>query len=293
MMKRIQIPGNHWIGDGEPPFFTAEIGINHNGNLDIALEMIKKAKELGADAVKFQVKDVEEAHPKEMLDMPYNGPNSFGKTYREHKLALEFSHEQLKVIYDYAKKLDILCYSTPCNVNAVKRLEELGNPIYKIAGIFVTNLDLIKEICRTGKPILMSTGCSTVEEIDKAVDLIKKHTDQFALYHSVSCYPTEYKDMNLNAIPTLKNRYGCPVGYSAHERGVGVTATAIALGACMIERHFTLDRTMKGPDHASSLEPQGIELLIGRMRNLNLALGKPEIRIYDCELPNRKKFRGY
>jgi sialic acid synthase SpsE len=292
-MYRIKLTENIAVGDGLPPFIVAEIGINHNGRLELALEMIKKAKEIGVNAVKFQVKDVEEAHPKEMLDMPYEGPNSFGKTYREHKLALEFSQEQLKQIYEYARKLNIPCFSTPCNVNAVKRLEKLDNPFYKIASFHLTWHELVEEVCKTGKPIILSTGASTVEEIDKTVELIRKYGNPFALLHCVSSYPTEDKDINFSVIPSLRERYECPVGYSGHERGVGLTIAAVALGACIIERHFTLDRTMKGPDHASSIEPAGMQLLVSRAKRLFEAMGSPEITVYDCELANRKKFRGY
>jgi sialic acid synthase SpsE len=282
-----------WIGKDQPPIVVAEIGLNHNGKLDTALEMIKKAKDIGVNAVKFQVKDVEEAHPKEMLDMPYEGPNSFGKTYREHKQALEFSQNELEQIYDYAKKMNIICFSTPCNVNAVKRLEQLNNPIYKIASFHLTFSDILEEVCKTGKPIIMSTGASSIEEIDKAVELIRKYHENFALLHAVSCYPTEDKDMNLKQITSLQERYNCPVGYSGHEKGVGLCTSTIAMGACVIERHFTLDRTMKGPDHAASVEEEGFRLIVDRTHRLYQALGTAEIRVMDCELANRKKFRGY
>jgi len=292
-MEKIQLTKDVWIGKGESPLIVAEIGLNHNGNLDLALEMIKKAKTIGIDAVKFQVKDVEEAHSKEMLDMPYEGPNSFGKTYREHKQALEFSQEELEQIYDYAKKLNIICFSTPCNVSAVKRLEKLNNPIYKIASFHLTFSDIIEEVCKTGKPIIMSTGASSMEEIDKAVEIIRGYHKNFALLHAVSCYPTEDKDLNLRQIFSLQERYNCPVGYSGHERGVNLCTSVVAIGACVIERHFTLDRTMKGPDHASSVEEDGFRLIVDRAHRLYDALGTSEIRVMDCELANRKKFRGY
>jgi sialic acid synthase len=292
-VDKIQLTNDVWIGKDQPPIVVAEIGLNHNGKLDTALEMIKKAKDIGVNAVKFQVKDVEEAHPKEMLDMPYEGPNSFGKTYREHKQALEFSQNELEQIYDYAKKMNIICFSTPCNVNAVKRLEQLNNPIYKIASFHLTFSDILEEVCKTGKPIIMSTGASSIEEIDKAVELIRKYHENFALLHAVSCYPTEDKDMNLKQITSLQERYNCPVGYSGHEKGVGLCTSTIAMGACVIERHFTLDRTMKGPDHAASVEEEGFRLIVDRTHRLYQALGTAEIRVMDCELANRKKFRGY
>lgn len=292
-MDSIKITENRRIGENEPPFVIAEIGNNHNGDLNLAFKLIKIAKEIGVDAVKFQVKDIEKAFSKELLDAPYVNDNSFGKTYREHKIALEFSEEQLKQIYDYAKNLDIICFSTPFDTNSVDLLERIDNPIYKISSFHVTDLALIEYVCKTGKPILLSTGMSTINEIDKAIDLIRKYTNQFVLLHCVSCYPTEDKDINLRVIPTLRSRYDCQVGYSGHERGVAICTSAIALGACVIERHFTLDRTMKGPDHASSVEPPGMSLIVNRAKRMFDAMGNPNKTVLDCELKNRKKFRGY
>lgn len=292
-MNKVRLTQTRTVGEGEPPFIIAEIGNNHNGSLDMAFQLIKKAKEVGADAVKFQVKNIEKCFSKELLDSSYTNEHSFGKTYREHKIALEFSEEQLRQIYDYAKKVDIICFSTPFDTDSVDLLERLDNPMYKISSFHVTDLPLIKHICKTNKPIILSTGMSTIDEIDKAVDLIRKSTNQFVLLHCVSCYPTADDDVNLNVIPSLRTRYDCPVGYSGHERGVAISASAVALGACVIERHFTLDRTMKGPDHASSVEPLGMNHIVTRARRLLTAMGSPNKTVLDCELKNRKKFRGY
>lgn len=292
-MNKIKLTENRSIGKDEPPFIIAEIGNNHNGQLDIAFDLIKKAKEIGVDAVKFQIKDVELAFDKELLDKTYAGENSFGNTYREHKEALEFSEEQMKQIYEFARKINIICFSTPFDVNSVDLLEKLGNPIYKISSFHVTDLKLIEKIAKLNKPILMSTGMSTIDEIDKAVELIKKHTDKLALFQCTSCYPTNDEDINLKVIKTLENRYDCPVGYSGHERGTTITVASVVIGACMIERHFTLDRTMKGPDHASSVEPIGMETIVKRTNRVFTGLGISAKNILDCELVNRKKFRGY
>lgn len=293
MMEKIQLHHDRYVGEDELPFIIAEIGNNHNGDINLAKKMIKICKEINVDAVKFQVKDIETAFPKALLDKPYEGPNSFGKTYREHKLALEFSKDQLKIIYDYAKELGIICFSTPFDVNSVKMLEELDNPIYKISSFHVTHLKLIEEVAKTSKPIILSTGMSSIEEVDKAVELIKKIHENIVVLQCTSCYPTEDEDINLGVIPFLKNRYNCLVGYSSHERGVGITPASVILGARVIERHFTLDRTMKGPDHASSVEPTGMELIVKRSRRMFKALGDSEKKVLDCELTNRKKFRGY
>ena len=292
-MRKIKLTENREIGENQHPFIIAEIGNNHNGSIDTAIKLIKAAKESGADAVKFQVKNIEKSFSKELLDSPYINENSFGKTYREHKMALEFSEEQLKQLYDYATKLDIVCFSTPFDINSVEVLERIGNPIYKISSFHVTDLKLIEYVCQRKKPIIISTGMSTIEEIDKAVELIKKFTKDFIIMHCVSCYPTEDKDVNLNIIPTLKNRYNCPIGYSGHERGIAITASTVLLGCCVIERHFTLDRTMKGPDHASSVEPIGLNDIVTRSKKFFSAMGTSEKDVLDCELKNRKKFRGY
>ena len=292
-MYKIKINENKMIGENESPFIIAEIGNNHNGNLDTAKKLIESAKKAGADAVKFQVKNIEKSFAKELLDSPYVNENSFGKTYREHKMALEFSEEQMKQLYDFAAKIDIICFSTPFDIDSVDMLERIENPIYKISSFHVTDLKLIEYVCQTKKPIIISTGMSTVEEIDKAIELIKKYTKDFVVMHCVSCYPTEDKDINLNVIPTLKNRYNCPVGYSGHERGIAITASTVLLGSCAIERHFTLDRTMKGPDHASSVEPIGLNDIVTRSKKIFNAMGTSEKNVLDCELKNRKKFRGY
>ena len=178
-MNRIKLTENRWIGENEPPFIIAEIGNNHNGDFNMAFKLIKIAKEIGVDAVKFQVKNIEKSFSKELLDSSYVNENSFGKTYREHKQVLEFSEQQLKQIYDYAKKLDIVCFSTPFDIDSVDLLERIDNPIYKISSFHVTDLPLIERICKTKKPILISTGMSTIAEIDNAIDLIKKYTELY------------------------------------------------------------------------------------------------------------------
>jgi len=292
-MKKIKLPYSKFIGNDQTPFIIAEIGNNHNGNLELALELIKKAKECGVDAVKFQVKDIESSFPKELLDKPYENENSFGRTYREHKEALEFSKVELTKIYDYAKELEIICFSTPFDIKSVKLLEDLNNPIYKISSFHVTDLGLIEEICKTRKPIIMSSGMSTIDELDQAVNLIKKYTEDFVLLHCVSSYPTDDDDLNFNVIPTLKNRYNCIVGYSGHERGTVLCTSTILLGSRVIERHFTLDRYMKGPDHASSLESEGMSLVVKRAKRTFSALGTSDKRVLENELNSRKKFRGY
>jgi len=292
-MDKIQLTEQKWMGKNISPLIIAEIGNNHNGDLNIAFELIKIAKNIGVDAVKFQVKNIEKSFTKELLDSPYTNENSFGNTYREHKLALEFSEEELIQIYDYAKKLNIICFSTPFDIESVDLLERIGNPIYKISSFHVTDLPLIEYVCKTQKPIILSTGMSSIDEIDKAVKLMRQYTIQFTLMQCTSCYPTKDEDVNLSVIPKLRDMFDCPVGYSGHERGIAICTSAVALGACAIERHFTLDRTMKGPDHASSVESIGMREIVSRSRKIFSSLGNPNKTVLECELKNREKFRGY
>jgi sialic acid synthase len=292
-MRKIIITKDKSIGDGEPPFIIAEIGNNHNGSLEIAKQLIHKAKEVGVDAVKFQKKDVETAFSKELLDSPYLGPNSFGKTYREHKEFLELSISELAELKALAESLGLVFFVTPFDLISLEELETLDLDLYKISSFHVTDLALIERVCKTGKPIIISSGMSTLDEIDAAIELIRKYTQDFVLLHCTSSYPTDIPDINLSVIPSLKARYDCLVGYSGHERGVAISPGVVLLGACVIERHFTLDRTMKGTDHASSLEPQGMSLLVRRSHNFVRALGSSEKKVLESEMGNRKKFRGY
>jgi sialic acid synthase SpsE len=292
-LKTIRLSEEIVIGDGQPPLIIAEIGNNHNGSAEIARGLVKKAAELGAGAVKLQTKNPDQAFRAELLDRPYVNENSFGATYREHKYALELSEQETADLFEYARSLGVLAFSTPFDLDSVDLLERLGQPIYKISSFHVTDLELIKRVCTTGKPVMMSTGMSSWDEVDTAVALIKEHTDDLVLLQCTSSYPAEHEDLNLAVIPELRNRYGCLVGYSGHERGVGVGPGSVLLGSCVIERHFTLDRTMKGPDHAASLEPRGLDLLVKRSMGYWKAMGSATKQPLESELSNRAKFRGY
>jgi len=261
--------------------------------MNIAKQLVDAASKAKVSAVKFQTKDIETAFDQELLDKPYEGPNSFGKTYREHKQAIEFNKEQHREIFSYAKDLGVIPFSTPFDPKSVEMLEQLDVMLYKISSFHVVDNVLIHEVCSTKKPIILSTGMSTLEELDKAVDKLSSYHDQFALLHCVSSYPTDDKDVNLRNIVMLKERYNCLVGYSGHERGINICTASIPLSACVIERHFTLDRTMKGPDHAASVEPTGMELIVKHARQIENALGSYERHVLDTELDNRMKFRGY
>lgn len=291
--QTIQITADRAIGTGQKPFIISEIGNNHNGDIDNARKLIDQSVRAGVDAVKFQTKDIESAFSQKLLDAPYTGENSFGATYREHKQVLELSEEETVELKEYAIKQGVIFFSTPFDTISVEMLERIGQPIYKLASFHVTDLELIEAIVKTGKPLLMSTGMSTWEEVGAAVELIRKYTENFVVLQCTSAYPADFVDLNISAIPEIARRFDCLVGYSGHERGVGIAPGTVALGACVVERHFTLDRTMKGPDHAASLEFRGLDLLVKRTARYYEAIGVPEKIVMDSELGNRMKNRGY
>lgn len=281
------------VGNGQPAYIIAEIGNNHNGDFDMAIELVDRAIDCKADAVKFQVKDIETAFPKELLDSPYQGPNSFGKTYREHKQALEFSHEQYAEIKRYCDKKGIPFLCTPFDLPSLEFLISLDLPAYKIASFHLVDENLLRATCKSGKPLIVSTGMSTAEEIDRAVAIMREEKAEFALLQCTSSYPTKDEDVHLSVIPELFKRYNCVVGYSGHDKGITIPASSVCFGAKIIEKHFTLDHTLKGPDHAASLEPKGLAGLVERTRLLERAIGSPEKHVLECEMKNRMKNRGY
>lgn len=288
-MKEVKI-GSKYVGDGHPCYIVAEIGNNHNGQLEIAKKLIEAAEECGVDAVKFQKRDISCLMTEELRNRPYQKYDSFGPTYGEHRKKLELSKGDWQRLFNFAKKLGIDFYATPFDFKSVDFLDELGTPCFKIASFDVTNLPLIDYICKKSKPVILSTGMCTWEELDEAVEVIRKNGSDFVLLHCISAYPFDNYLANLRMIQKLKDRYDVPVGYSGHEKsGFAVSLGARLVGACMIERHFTIDRTMMGPDHAASLEPKGLTELIINVRKLEKALGDGEKRILDIEEPIREK----
>lgn len=282
--------GSKFVGDGCPCYIVAEIGINHNGQFNLAKKLIEVAKNAGVDAVKFQKRDIDSLLTKEFADRPYFGDHSFGETYGEHRRKLELSEDDWRKLFAYSKKLGIDFFASAWDMKSADFLEELGVPVYKIASPDVTNLPLIDHICRKNKPVILSTGMSTLEEIDEAMEIIRKNNTPVILLHCVSAYPFDDHLANLDVIRTLKERYNVPVGYSGHEKsGHVVTLGAVALGACLVERHLTLDHLMPGPDHAASLEPLGLSGLVESIRKLESARGNGIKKILECELPVREK----
>ena len=291
MAKRIQVGPNRWIGETEEPYVIAEIGINHNGSFDLCKEMIKEAAHAGVDAVKMQKRTIEEMYTKDALDAPYNKPYAFGKTYGEHKHALEFTDEQYFELQKFAHNLGVEFLVSGFDSSGFEFIEKkLNVPVHKVASPFITDYPLLKQVAEYGKPIFLSTGMHTMEEIKNAVEFIKQYNDKLMIFHAVTMYPVPNNQVNLNVIRTFKEELGTLVGYSSHDTGVAIPAAAIALGACVIEKHFTLDRTMIGPDHAASAESRGMELIKKYSTVVWQSLGSNHRDMNEHELAARIKY---
>jgi len=288
-MTKEVIIGNKTIGPNRPCFIIAEIGINHNGSLENAKKLINMAHLFNCDAVKFQKRTIEKVYTKEELEKPR--PSVFGETNGDLKRGLEFGFEDYKEIDEYCKKLGILWFASPWDVDSVDFLEQFNVCAYKVASACLTDTELNKKIKQTNKPILISTGMSTEEEIDKALEITGE--DNVVLFHCTSTYPTDNNETNLKVIPKMAKKYSCPIGYSGHERGILPSSIAVVLGACAVERHITLDRTMWGSDQSASLESDGLSKLVRDIRNVKNFLGDGVKRVYESELPIRQKLRRF
>jgi sialic acid synthase SpsE/sugar phosphate isomerase/epimerase len=285
-MPEIKI-GDRLIGDGYPTYIIAEIGVNHNGILDLALELIDIAVRAGADAVKFQKRKLDMLYPKKYLE----NANAGEKTLRYLLPILqqvELSDEAYYEIADSCRKKGITLLCSAFDTESADFLDQLGVPAYKVASADLTNLPLLDHLIQKGKPLILSTGMSRMEEVEITVDFLKERHAEFALLHCNSTYPAAFEDINLRFMNQLR-RFGVPVGYSGHERGIAVSTVASAMGANIVERHITLDRTMDGPDHAASLEPQGFQKMVRDIRQVAMALGTGEEKfISRGEILNRE-----
>ena len=271
-------------------FIVAEIGINHNGSLDIVKKLIDIAVSSGCDAVKFQKRTVEKIYAKEVLDSPRDSP--WGETTREQKLGLEFSMKDYQIINEYCKKKKIQWYLSCWDINSQIQMRKFKTKYNKVASAMLIHEKLLNTIAEEKKYTFISTGMSTIKEIEKAVKIFRKHKCEFELMHSHSSYPMKLDEANLKVIETLQKKFKCKVGYSGHETaGYLVSVTAVLLGATSIERHITLDRTMYGSDQAASLESPGLFRLVSDIRLLDQILGDGKKRIWDSELPAMKKLR--
>lgn len=286
MAATVQI-GDRLCGEGQPALIFAEIGINHNGDIDLAKRLISVAKVAGCDAVKFQKRTVDVVYKPSELAAPRESP--FGTTNGDLKRALEFELEDYEEIDEYCRQVKIPWFASAWDEDAVDDISQFNVPCYKIASACLTDDHLLRHTRRKGKPIILSTGMSTLEQIDHAVDVLGK--EDLILMHACSAYPARYEELNLNVIPALKKRYGVPVGYSGHETGLPSSVAAVAIGACCVERHITMDRAMWGSDQAASLEPNGVTKLVSYIRTIEKSMGDGQKRVIERELPIIKKLR--
>lgn len=277
------------VGDGHPCFVIGEIGINHNGEIGIAKKLIDVAEAAGCNAVKFQKRTVDVVYTPEELDKPRESP--FGETNRALKIGLEFGQREYEEIESYCREQGILWLASCWDEGSVDFINQFNVCCYKIASASLTDDGLLRHTRAAAKarPILLSTGMSTVEQVDHAVEILGRAN--LVLLHTTSTYPAHYPELNLKVIPFLRQRYGVPVGYSGHETGIASSVAAVALGACVVERHITLDRAMWGSDQAASLEPSGLTRVIRDIRLIEQSMGDGVKRLIDREVPNMKKLR--
>lgn len=272
-------------------FFIAEVGINHNGDMKIAKELIDLAAEVGCDAVKFQRRDIDSVYTQEFLDGPRESP--WGTTQREQKAGLEFSADEYKEIDAYCKEKGIDWFASAWDMNSVKFLEQFDTKHNKIASAMMVDEDFLKAIAAQGKYTFLSTGMCEIDVIDRAIEIFKDAGCPFELMHCVSTYPMKDEDANLKCIETLRDRYNCKIGYSGHESGLAISYAAVAMGATSIERHITLDRAMYGSDQAASLEPSGLRQLVGGIRKISSAIGDGKVCMIEAEKPVAKSLRQH
>ena len=288
MTREIKL-GDRMVGDGHPAFIIAEIGINHNGDLGIARQMIDAAVHAGADAVKFQKRTPEIATPPDQQTQMRETPWGY-ITYLEYRYKVEFSEEQYCEIEKYCKEKGITWLVSVWDQPSVDFMEKFDTPAYKIPSASLTDYSLIRKARATGKPLILSTGMSTMEQIHQGVGVAGE--ENLILMHCTSTYPCEPEELNLKMVETLRREFpNIPIGYSGHEVGLVPSAVAVALGACMVERHMTLDRAMWGTDQAASVEPGGFERLIKYIRVSEAALGDGVKKVYASEQPSLKRLR--
>jgi N-acetylneuraminate synthase len=279
--------GRALVGDGQPCYVVAEVGINHNGDLSLAKKLIGVAASAGCDAVKFQKRTVNVVYTPEELAKPRESP--FGETNGDLKRGLEFHADDYQEIDRFCKELGIAWFASCWDEASVDLIDAFHPPCYKIASASLTDDALLRYTRAMGRPVILSTGMSTLDQIDHAVEVLGRR--DLVLMHATSTYPSSYGELNLRAIQAMRQRYGVPVGYSGHETGIPSSVAATVLGACMVERHITLDRAMWGSDHAASLEPNGINRLVRDIRLCETALGDGVKRVFESERPVIQKLR--
>ena len=290
MNREVSI-GNRKIGDGYPAYIIGEIGINHNGDIDVAKKLMEVAKNAGADAVKFQKRTPELCVPEHQRNQMRDTPWGY-ITYLEYRYKVEFDEEAYTEIDRYAKEIGIDWFASSWDIPSLEFIERFNPPAHKIPSALLTDLELLRAYRATGKPLIVSTGMSTLEEIKTALKLIGE--ENLILCHTTSSYPCPPEELNLRMIQTLRDMTSiCPIGYSGHEVGLVPSAVAVAMGACLVERHITLDRAMWGSDQSASVEPQGLASLVKYIRVTERSLGDGVKRVYDSELSSLSKLRRF
>jgi len=279
------------VSDDMTIFIVAEIGINHNGDMAICKELIAAAADAGCNAVKFQKRDIDEVYTQDFLDSPRE--SQWGTTQRAQKKGLEFGLEEYREISRYCQEKGIEWFASAWDLKSQSFLRQFDCKFNKVASAMVVYDELLEMIAEEGRHTFISTGMSTYDDIQKAVDVFRKANCSFELMHTVSTYPMKDEDANLNLIHTLRERYQCDVGYSGHESGLAVSYAAAALGITSLERHVTLNRAMYGSDQSASIEPSGLRMLVGAVRKIESAMGDGEKRIIEAEIPIAKKLREH
>lgn len=287
MTREIKI-GNRLIGNDHPAYVVAEIGINHNGDLEIAKRLIDAAVHAGVDAVKLQKRTPELCVPDDQKALKRDTPWGY-ITYLDYRYRVEFTYEDYAEIDRYCKQKNIAWFASVWDEGSVDFLEQFTPICYKIPSASLTDHQLLRHLCKTGRPLILSTGMSTMDQIKASVDLLDQ--DNLLITHATSTYPCDPVELNLNMICTLQETFTCPIGYSGHEVGLIPSVVAVALGACLVERHITLDRAMWGSDQAASVEPGGFERLVKYIRVTELSMGDGEKQVYESELPSLRKLR--
>ena len=287
MAKAVKI-ADRWVGEGYPTYVVAEIGINHNGDLELAKRMIQAAKDSGVDAVKFQKRTPELCVPEEQKGQMRETPWGY-ITYLDYRYKVEFGEAEYREIELFYKEIGITWFTSVWDERSVDFMEAFEPVCYKIPSAMLTDHALLRHLRATGRPLILSTGMSTMEEIREAVEVVG--TDKLVITHATSTYPCDPTELNLLMIRTLKKEFPVPVGYSGHEVGLIPSVVAASLGACMVERHITLDRAMWGSDQAASVEPGGFERMVKYIRVAEQSLGDGVKRVYESEMSSRKKLR--
>ena len=287
MAKAVKI-GDRWVGEGHPTYIVAEIGINHNGEVEIAKRLMDVARHAGVDAVKFQKRTPELATPPDQRNVMRETPWGY-ITYLDYRHKMEFDLSQYQEIDAYARKIGITWFVSVWDEPSVDFMEAFDPVTYKVPSAALTDHGLMRKLKAVGRPVILSTGMSNIDQIRSAVKLLD--LENLIICHTTSSYPCAPEELNLRMIETLRKEYSCPIGYSGHEVGLIPSAVAVAFGACLVERHITLDRAMWGSDQAASVEPGGFERLVKYIRVTEQSLGDGVKKVYESEIPSMKKLR--